>query len=201
MKIVQLMASPFFGGPERQILGLARHLPAEYETRFLTFAEGGKSHAFVDEVRATGFEIEVLAHNFPHVGRCVHEIAGRLRELRADVLVTSGYKPDILGWRAARVAGIPIVIVSHGWTSATWKVRIYERLDRWVHTKADAVVSVSEAQAAKLRAAGVPDERNHEISNAIGEEAFGKPANRRIAASSSACSRTNRPALSARPVG
>jgi glycosyltransferase involved in cell wall biosynthesis len=172
MKVVQLMASPFFGGPERQILGLARHLPAEYETRFLTFPEGGKSQAFADEVRAAGFEIDVLAHNFPHFGRCVNEIAGRLRELRADVLVTSGYKPDILGWRAARAAGIPLVIVSHGWTAATWKVRLYERLDRWVHTKADAVVSVSEAQASKVRAAGVADERNHEIPNAIGADAF-----------------------------
>ena len=180
MKIVQLMASPFFGGPERQILGLARHLPAEYETHFLTFAEGGKSQALVDEVRPAGFEIDVLTHNFPRVGRCIREIADRLRELRTDVLATSGYKPDILGWRAARIAGIPIVIVSHGWTAATWKVRIYERIDRWVHARADAVVSVSEAQATKVRAAGVADERNHEIPNAIGEEAFASadPANR-----------------------
>jgi glycosyltransferase involved in cell wall biosynthesis len=172
MKIVQLMASPFFGGPERQILGLARHLPAEYEMHFLTFAESGKSQAFVDEVRSAGFEIDVLSHNFPHVGRCVGEIASRLRELRADVLVTSGYKPDILGWRAARVAGIPIVIVSHGWTGATVKVFVYETLDRWVHARADAVVSVSEAQAAKVMSARVADSRNHVIPNAIGEEAF-----------------------------
>ena len=175
MKIVHLMASPFYGGPERQILGLARHLPAECETNFLTFAEGGKSQALVAEVRAAGFEIDVLAHNFPHVGRCVSEIAGRLRELRADVLVTSGYKPDILGWRAARLVGIPIVVVSHGWTGATWKVRVYERLDRWVHARAEAVVSVSEGQAAKVRAAGVRDERNHVIPNAIGDDAFAAP--------------------------
>ena len=168
------MASPFFGGPETwQILGLAwPSAGRSMETAFRRLAEGGKSQALVDEVRAAGFEIDVLTHNFPRVGRCVTEIASRLRELRADVLVTSGYKPDILGWRAARIAGVPIVIVSHGWTSATWKVRIYERLDRWVHRKVDSVVSVSEAQAAKVRRAGVAYERNHEILNAIGEEAF-----------------------------
>ena len=41
MRIVQLMASPFVGGPERQILGLARALPASYQTTFLSFAERG----------------------------------------------------------------------------------------------------------------------------------------------------------------
>ena len=82
MKIVQLMASPFFGGPERQILGLApAHLSADYETHFLTFAEGGKSQAFVDEVRAAGFEIDVLTHNFSACRPMpVGEIASRLRE-------------------------------------------------------------------------------------------------------------------------
>jgi glycosyltransferase involved in cell wall biosynthesis len=172
MKIVQLMASPFFGGPERQILGLTRHLPAEYETHFLTFAEGGKAQGLVDEVRAVGYEIDVLTYNFPRILRCVDEIASRLRNIEADVLVTSGYKPDIFGWRAARRIGIPIVVVSHGWTAATLKVRVYEMLDRRVHARADAVVSVSEGQAAKVRAAGVRDERNHVIPNAIGEEAF-----------------------------
>lgn len=29
MRVVHLMASPFLGGPERQALGLARHLPSE----------------------------------------------------------------------------------------------------------------------------------------------------------------------------
>src|SRR5262249_53292372 len=132
------------------------------------------------EVRAAGFEIDVLEHNFPHVSRSVVEIADRLRVLKADVLVTSGYKPDILGWRAARLVGIPIVVVSHGWTGATIKVRFYEAIDRMVHARADAVVSVSEAQGAKVRAARVRSERNHVIPNAVGEEAFapGDPADR-----------------------
>ena len=45
MQIVQLMASPFFGGPERQMLGLARALPPEYRTTFLSFSESGRCRA------------------------------------------------------------------------------------------------------------------------------------------------------------
>ena len=172
MRIVQLMASPFFGGPERQMLGMSRRLSADCETMFLTFAEGGKARSLIDEVRRAGLVGEALTSNFPRVGRCVAEIESRLREWRADVLCTSGYKPDILGWRAARKAGIPIVVVSHGWTGVTAKVRFYERIDRWVHCRADAVVSVSGAQAAKVLAAGVPHERMTTIVNAVAEEAF-----------------------------
>jgi glycosyltransferase involved in cell wall biosynthesis len=175
MRIVQLMASPFFGGPERQMVGMSRHLPADCETLFLSFAEGGKARSLLDEVRRAGLHGDLLTKNFPHVGRSVREIADRLREWRADVVCTSGYKPDILGWRAARQVGIPVIVVSHGWTAATWKVRLYERLDRWVHARADAVVCVSEAQAAKVRSAGVDVNRIVTIVNAVADDAFAPP--------------------------
>src|SRR5262249_46837542 len=56
MKIVHLTASTFYGGPERQMLGLAQHLPERYETRFLSFAEGGRCRSFLGAVRQAGFE-------------------------------------------------------------------------------------------------------------------------------------------------
>lgn len=176
MRIVQLMASPFYGGPERQMLGMSRSLPADCTTRFLTFAERGRAQALLDQVAAAGLSGQALRANFPNVGRAIAEIASHLKDWRADILCTSGYKPDILGWRAARSAGVPIVVVSHGWTGATWKVRLYERLDRWVHARADAVVAVSEAQAAKVRAAGVAPERMTTIVNAVGDDAFTSPS-------------------------
>src|SRR4051794_24627672 len=113
MRIVQLMASPFFGGPERQMLGLARSLPPSFRTAFLTFAERGLSQALLNQVHAHGFEGIMLAHNFPQVNRAAHEVAEHLRRLEADVLCCSGYKPDIIGWLAARRAGVPVISVSH----------------------------------------------------------------------------------------
>lgn len=38
MNIVHLTASTFYGGPERQMLGLARHLPDSYRSSFLSFS-------------------------------------------------------------------------------------------------------------------------------------------------------------------
>ncbi len=149
------MASPFVGGPERQVLGLARHLPPPWRTTFLSFAERGQARPFLEEADRAGFAAIALRHNAPRALLCIAEVAAELRARKADVLCCSGYKPDLIGWRAARRAGIPVVGIAHGWTAATWRVRVYEALDRVAMRWMDAVVCVSEAQAAKARRARI----------------------------------------------
>src|SRR5262249_21703964 len=152
------MASPFVGGPERQVLGLAESLPADYRTVFLSFAEGGRCKPFLDQAQRLGSEAVALKHNVPRYRRSVREIAAHLRRVQADVLCCNGYKPDILGWWAARRAGVPVVSISHGWTAATLKVRLNEWTDRVVLRWMDSVVCVSQAQASRVRRAGVATE-------------------------------------------
>src|SRR5262249_3852923 len=106
---------------------------------------------------------------------CVREVADELRRLKADLVCCSGYKPDLVGWRAARRVGIPVVSISHGWTGATWKVRCYERLDRFILRWMDAIADVSKTKSEKVRAAGVPEPTTVSLPNAIGEEAFVEP--------------------------
>jgi glycosyltransferase involved in cell wall biosynthesis len=170
MHVVHLMASPFFGGPERQVLGLARSLPPHYRTTFLSFAERGLSRPFIDQARQHGFQGFVLQENAPLRARA--EIADHLRRLRADVLCCHGYKPDVIGYLAARRTGVAVVAVAHGWTGATWKVRVNEWLDRLVMHRMDCTVCVSAAQAAKVRRALVPARRVVVIRNGVFTEPF-----------------------------
>ena len=172
MRIVQLMASPFVGGPERQVLGLASALPADHKTVFLSFSERGLCRPFLEQARQRGFETVELFENAPHLRRAAREVAGHLRRLGADVLCCNGYKPDVIGWRAARLAGVPVVAVSHGWTAATLKVRLNEAIDRLVLRWMDRAVCVSAAQAARVRRAGVHSERIVVIRNAVDPEPF-----------------------------
>src|SRR5437588_3553437 len=97
MNVVHLTASTFFGGPERQMLGLALQLPTPYHTVFISFAEGGRCRAFLEEVRRHGFEAVALVNDTPHFRAAVRELAERLRGVRADVLCCHGYKADLLG--------------------------------------------------------------------------------------------------------
>jgi glycosyltransferase involved in cell wall biosynthesis len=175
MNVVHLAASPFFGGPERQILGLAQNLPPSFRSIFLSFAERGASRPFLERCEQAGFEAIELKQNWPWLFTAAREIAGHLRRVEADVLLCNGYKPDVIGWLAARKAGIPVVAIAHGWTGATWKVRLNEMVDRWVMRRMDCVVAVSEAMAKKVRAAGVRPERLVTICNAIQTEAFDQP--------------------------
>jgi glycosyltransferase involved in cell wall biosynthesis len=175
MNIVHLTASTFHGGPERQMLGLARGLPAGVQTVFLSFAEGGRCRQFLSTARHHGFEAVGLIHDTPHLLAAMREIAGHLERTGADVLCCHGYKANLVGRLAARQRKIPAVAIARGWTAENAKVRLYERLDRFHLRWMDHVVCVSEAQAEKVRRAGVRPERMSVIYNAIDPSRFAEP--------------------------
>jgi glycosyltransferase involved in cell wall biosynthesis len=178
MNIVHLTASTFHGGPERQMLGLAHHLPATDSTYFLSFAEGGRCRQFLSTARHHGFEAIGLEHDTPRLLGAVSEIASHLKTIGADVLCCHGYKANLLGRLAARRVEVPAVSISRGWTAENFKVRLYERLDRFHLRFMDHVVCVSEAQAARVRRAGVRPARMSVIYNAIDPLRFREPDER-----------------------
>jgi len=173
--VVHLTSSRFFGGPERQMLGLARHLPSEYRTLFVSFCEGGRAGAFLEVVRERGFEARSLVHDTPHLLAVYKEIGGILRQLTPDVLCCHGYKASIIGGFAANQLNIPVVGVSRGWTAESMKVRVYEWLDRKNLRRLDHIVCVSQGQADKVRRSGVAADRVSVIHNAIDVNRFSAP--------------------------
>jgi glycosyltransferase involved in cell wall biosynthesis len=178
MNVVHLTASTFHGGPERQMLGLAHSLPPSDQTLFLSFAEGGRCRQFLSTARHHGFEAIGLAYDTPRLWAAVREIAAHLENFDADVLCCHGYKANILGRMAARRRKIPVVAVARGWTGESFKVRLYERLDRFHLRWMDQVVCVSESQAARVRRAGVRPDRIRVIYNAIDPSRFREPGER-----------------------
>jgi glycosyltransferase involved in cell wall biosynthesis len=173
MNLVHLTASTFFGGPERQMLGLALALPDTVRTTFATFHEHGRGAAYLDEVRKHGFATAPLKNDFPNVFATVRELGELLRATACDVLLCHGYKAHLLGRVAARRTGIPAVAVSRGWTGETRKVKFYEWLDRRHLRFMDHVVCVSDGQAEKVRKwCRVPASRMSVIRNSARLAAF-----------------------------
>jgi glycosyltransferase involved in cell wall biosynthesis len=175
MHLVHLTASTHFGGPERQMLGLARSLPPDYQTTIVSFREGGRCGDFLRIASGQGIDSQALQHDTPQLRAAARELVGLLRDRGAGVLLCHGYKANLVGRIAARRAAIPVVAVSRGWTGENFKVRTYERLDRWHLRFMDHVVAVSEGQAAKVRRAGVPEERVSVIRNSARADAFSAP--------------------------
>jgi glycosyltransferase involved in cell wall biosynthesis len=176
MRLVHLTSSTFFGGPERQMLGLAESLRGRAETSFLSFGEHGKCAAFLAEVRRQGFAGQQVPHDTPHFLAALHDIEHSLRQTRPDVLLCHGYKADLIGRRAAQHVGVPVIAISRGWTAETWRVRFYEALDRHDLPMALHVVAVSAAQADLVKAAGVPANHITVIHNAARLNAFPPPS-------------------------
>lgn len=176
MNVVQLTSSRFFGGPERQMLELARALPRSYQTTFLSFSEGGHCEAFLDEVRQSGLDAAALKHDTPRFRAVLRELTGLLRDIAADVLCCHGYKADVVGLLAGRRLGIPVVGISRGWTAENLRVKAYEAIDRRALRWMDRVVCVSGGQARKVLKAGVSPAKVSVIHNAIRTERFERPS-------------------------
>jgi glycosyltransferase involved in cell wall biosynthesis len=175
MLLVHLTSSRFLGGPERQMLELAKELGPEHPTVFLSFAEGGRCSSFLEAARQAGWDALALKNDTPNFRAAIREIADQLQRVQARTLFCHGYKADLLGRLAARRQGIPAIAVSRGWTGEDWKVRWYEALDRWALRWMDRVVCVSESQGRRVIQAGVPPERTMVIPNAIRTERFHHP--------------------------
>ncbi len=154
------------------MLGAALSLAAWCRPVFMLFPDKGKSQAFKRQLQGHGLETFVLSKDTPHLGAMVREVAGRIRDLGADLLCCHGYKADLVGLLGARRAGVPVIAVSHGWTAETWKVRLYEVIDRACMRRMDRVVCVSEGQAEKVRRVGVNPDRVVVIRNAIWADRF-----------------------------
>jgi glycosyltransferase involved in cell wall biosynthesis len=182
MRLVHLTASPFFGGPERQMLGLAKALPPDCDVTFVSFAEAGRCEPFLAEVRRAGFTGLRLNHDTPRLLAARREFSALLRDLKADLLLCHGYKANLVGRPAARRADVPVWAVARGWTGQDLRVRCYDRLDRLLLSRMDLVVAVSDGMAAAVRATGVPAAKVRVIRNAARADAFRNPdpAHRRV---------------------
>ena len=172
MQLVHLTASTMFGGPERQMLGLAEHLPEPWQTHFLSFPEGGRCQPFLHAAQSRGYPAEAISADTPRFRSAIREITARLSAIQADILLCHGYKSNLLGRIAAKRLGIPAIAVSRGWTGENRKIRFYESLDRRHLRWMDHVVAVSEGQAQKVRQWGVPPDRLSIIRNSARLEAF-----------------------------
>jgi glycosyltransferase involved in cell wall biosynthesis len=175
MIIVNLTSSTFFGGPERQMLGLAQHLVPAYRSVFLSFSEGYRCQAFLHEARRQGFDGWELRNDTPRWAAAIREIRGWLEETQAGVLCCHGYKANLLGRWAARRQKVPIVAVSRVWTGEDYKVRFYEAIDRFFLRRMDRVICVSQGQAAKVFRVKVPPSKVTVIRNAIDASRFARP--------------------------
>lgn len=149
-RILHLRASNFVGGPERQLL---RHAQAQSdgdrEILLGTFVGPTEGHELLQ--RAKENNLQTISLGASGLRALVQETVQVIRSRHVDLVCAHGYKPDIVGILASRIAKVPIACFLRGWTGESPLVRAYEQMDRWALPFADRIVCLSRSQAEKVR--------------------------------------------------
>lgn len=166
--VAHCIATNFFGGPERQVLTHLK-LVREQGVRplVISFSGDGRSNETLELAGQAGLDTACLDGSRPFDPRNVWALRSILVERGVGLLVSHGYKANVIGRLACWMAGVPKLAVSRGWTGENPRVRLYEKLDRLFLRLADRVVAVSDGQRRKILNAGVTPAKVQVIHNAI----------------------------------
>jgi glycosyltransferase involved in cell wall biosynthesis len=100
--------------------------------------------------------------------RAVLQLAEVIRKRQIEVIHTHGYKSDILGFLAARRAGIKCVSTPHGFSGKVgFKLGAFIKLGTFMLRYFDAVVPLSEELMEDMKRFGVPESKTHFIRNGV----------------------------------
>lgn len=174
-KIMHLIASNFYGGPEKQIVTHLKRLEKSNLAASLTsFIEGQEN-----EILAVAEREQVRHHGIPMRGpldfRALVKLFRLLVNDETDLVCAHGYKANVLGRIATWILRKPLVLVSRGWTAENARIRFYEKLDKMFLRFADHIVAVSAGQMDKILKLGVAAEKVSVIHNAIDLDAIPAP--------------------------
>ena len=169
-RVGHIVASSGFYGAERVIVllakaqvdgGLAHPVVISLEDSPDTRQEVGR------RAQREGIDACYVRVSNAHPWWSVRALADALRRHRIDLAHAHGYKGLILGARACRAVGIPIIATNHGWDAPTWRVRLYQRWEARVMRSLPVVTAVSEAKAKQVRDSGVSAHQVVVIPNGI----------------------------------
>ncbi len=169
LNILQFITPTGFYGAERWILALNNNLdPEEVRSDLVVTTEGENKpeiikHFKVDECQS--FEIEMNAR---FSLSAIRELVKLIKQRDIDIIHTHGYKSDIMGLIAARIAGIKIVSTPHGFGEPSdFKLKVFIKLGKLAQKFCDAVVPLSEQLMDEMKEAGVANKKIHFIRNAV----------------------------------
>lgn len=166
--IAHLIATNFYGGPEKQIISHARNLdPSRYRFVLISFVEKGQPNEIIDKASQLGIDLVELHVDHAFDPRAIFRLREILRDNKIDLLCSHGYKANVLGRLATWINGIPQIAISRGWTGENRKIKMYEALDKFFLRLNNHVVAVSHGQKEKILRLGIRQRSLSVIHNAI----------------------------------
>ena len=168
LRVLILLDSGVVGGPEKYVVGYARRLKKRFPVFIGTFGSNALPGGLGEYVgKAGGLEHVAIQAKHSYDPAQILRLRRFVAEAGICVINSHGYRADIVGWLASRWTRTRLVATYHGWTGADCKVRLFERLDRWVLKRMDHIICVSGANKKRLMNLGIADRKITVVENAI----------------------------------
>lgn len=152
MNIGHLIASNFFGGPERQVFEHLKLLNqrGQFQGTAFSYLEGRDTAPLLERCKDSGIPGYPIQTSGSYSFHQVVELEQYLADLNIDLLCVHGYRSLVLGLLARRKQKIPIIGFSRGWTKDNFKVQLFNWVDRFSLRFVDQIVAVSRGQQQSL---------------------------------------------------
>ena len=169
LRVLQFICPTGFYGAERWVLAFMRNSERKLmENELVVTAEHGSSFQLFDEVTALDLPAHKLEMRSRFDTKAVKQLAKLMQERNIDIIHTHGYKSDLLGLAAAKLAGIKAVCTPHGFEN-TKDIKLRSFI--WAGCQSfrffDAVVPLSKALMADVLRYGVKSKRAFYIQNGV----------------------------------
>jgi glycosyltransferase involved in cell wall biosynthesis len=168
VRIAHLIATNFFGGPEKQIVEHLKRLDSsKYFGILLSFLEDGQENEILIRARDAGIEGQGIPSSGPLDLTAWYRLKAVIQIRAINLLCVHGYKSTVMGLWIHKKLGVPTLAFSRGYTAENKKVAFYQYLDRLALRHVNGVVCVSDGQRRRLVQLGVHAERMWVVHNAI----------------------------------
>lgn len=168
-KILHLIATNFYGGPEKQIVEHLSRLNkgSGFKGILGSFIEGGEKNEILEKAKSRALPCRGIPMNGPLDVRALYQLMKLIRYEKIDLICAHHYKSVVMGYIAGRSHGIPVLNYSRGFTAENKKVAFYEWLERFFVKRMNGIISVAHGQIEKLNRLGVQNKNSWVVHNGV----------------------------------
>jgi glycosyltransferase involved in cell wall biosynthesis len=167
IKLLAIMEAGAVTGPAKNLIQFARLARPAIETCIVTFQRKDViENPFASAARQAGLEVEIISERYRFDHRVIQSLREVVRRRAPDIIQSHNVKSHFLTRWSAIARSRLWIAFHHGYTTTDWKMRLYNKLDRWSLKGADRILTVSRAFAHQI-ARIAPEDRITIVHNSI----------------------------------
>jgi glycosyltransferase involved in cell wall biosynthesis len=134
----------------------------------------GEQSAFLDALSKSQIPVDIVSESFPGDPRVINEMRRVVLRRRPDIVETHDFKSHFLirlVQMFGGLRGVRWIAYHHGYTRMSFRVRAYQKLDRYSLRFPDLIVTLCQPFRRQLEEAGIKGDRIQVIANAVEQQA------------------------------